>query len=60
MKNGACMIESEMDLEISDLPPPETVLGLWQNVPSAVVPTSRHWPESASFSRRTLYPAGTT
>ena len=54
IKNGACMMESEMDLEISDLPPPDTVLDLWQRVPSAVVPISRHCPESASFSRRTL------
>ena len=27
-------------LEISDLPPPETVQGLWQSVASAWVPTS--------------------
>jgi len=34
------MIELLIDLEISDLPPPETVQGLWQKVPSASVPTS--------------------
>ena len=27
-----------MDLAISDLPPPETVQGLWQRRPSAAVP----------------------
>ena len=30
-----------MDFEISDLPPPETVQGLWQSVPRGREPTSR-------------------
>ena len=42
---AAVIIASDRDLEISDLPPPETVQGLWQKVPSAVVPISRQrWP----------------
>ena len=59
MKNGPCMMASVTGLEISLLPPPETVLGLWISVPSAVVPIRRHWPESRSCSKRTLKPDGT-
>ena len=43
-----------MGLEISDLPPPETVQGLWQSVPSATVPTSRQARFPGGFSIRTL------
>jgi hypothetical protein len=39
MNTGPGRMASEMALEISDLPPPETVQGLWQSVPSATVPT---------------------
>ncbi len=42
-----------MDLEISDLPPPETVQGLWQRVPCASEPTSRQAVPPDCFSRRT-------
>ena len=47
------MMASLIDLEISDLPPPETVLGLWQRVPSATVPISRQARLSDGFSIRT-------
>ncbi|HOL80593.1 MAG TPA: hypothetical protein PLP99_02405 [Ignavibacteriales bacterium] len=40
MKNGPYRMELPIHLEISDLPPPDTVEGLWQKVPSATVPTS--------------------
>ena len=50
----AVIIASDRDLEISDLPPPETVQGLWQKVPSAVVPMSRQrWP-AVGFTISTL------
>ena len=47
-------IASAIDLEISDLPPPETVLGLWQSTPSAVVPRSRQRRPSSGFTISTL------
>jgi len=31
-KTGPEMMAPAIDLEISDLPPPDTVLGLWQKV----------------------------
>ena len=43
-----------IDLEISDLPPPETVQGLWQNTPSASVPTSRQDGAEGCFSMLSL------
>ena len=49
-----------MDLEISDLPPPETVDGLWHSVPSAAEPTSRHDVPPRCFSSHTRYPDGST
>ena len=51
---------SEMDLEISDLPPPETVHGLWQKVPSETVPINRQARLPGGFSMWTLYPLGRT
>lgn len=36
------MNASVMALEISDLPPPETVAGLWHDVAVAAVPTRAH------------------
>lgn len=36
------VIASAMDLEISDLPPPETVEGLWRTVAAAAVPMIVH------------------
>ena len=41
IKKDPVIIESEIDFDISDLPPPETVQGLWISTPSAVVSTSR-------------------
>src|ERR1044071_6035632 len=38
VKMGPSIMASTMDLEISDLPPPDTVQGLWQSVPSPAVP----------------------
>jgi hypothetical protein len=52
------MIASEMGLEISDLPPPETVHGLWQNAPSGNVPMSRQLGAAWCFAIRTRYPLG--
>jgi hypothetical protein len=40
-KTGPEKVASAMDLEISDLPPPETVQGLWQRVDSPEVPVRR-------------------
>ena len=40
-----------IDLEISDLPPPETVQGLWQSVPRGREPTSRHAVPASCFSQ---------
>jgi hypothetical protein len=34
---------SAIDLEISDLPPPETVDGLWHTVLRGAVPMIVHW-----------------
>ena len=39
---GPLMMASLMDFEISDLPPPDTVQGLWQSVGSVAAPMSRH------------------
>ena len=47
-----------MLLLISLLPPPLTVLGLWQNVPSPRVPISRQLGAPGCFSIRTLNPDG--
>ena len=51
---------SEIGFEISDLPPPETVQGLWHNVPSAIVPMSRQARPAGGFSMWILYPHGRT
>ncbi len=47
-----------IDLEISDLPPPETVQGLWHKMPSARDATKRHAVPSICFSRRIFVPQG--
>jgi hypothetical protein len=41
-------------LLISDLPPPETVHGLWQKAPSGTVPTSRQLGAAWCLAMRTL------
>ena len=41
------MNASVIALEISDLPPPETVAGLWQLVANGMVPRRLHWVRSA-------------
>src|SRR5438067_11757955 len=51
---GPSMIASVIALEISDFPPPLTVHGLWQNVPSATVPMSRHARPPGGLCIRTL------
>ena len=53
-KMGPVKIASAIDLEISDLPPPETVQGLWQSTPSAVVPRNRQRRPSSGFTISTL------
>ena len=42
------MNASVIAFEISDLPPPETVLGLWQLVAVGTVPTRLHCVRSAA------------
>jgi hypothetical protein len=41
-------------LLISDLPPPDTVHGLWQKAPSGTVPMSRQLGAAPCFAIRTL------
>ncbi len=53
-KNDPGSTASTRLLLISDLPPPETVHGLWQNAPSGTVPTSRQLGAAWCFSIRTL------
>ena len=38
-----------IDFEISDLPPPDTVAGLWQDVATGDVPMRVHMSPSASM-----------
>ena len=52
------IIESCIDFEISDFPPPETVLGLWQKVPSPKVPINRQLGACGCFCICTLKPLG--
>ena len=56
--DGPWIIASEMSLDISLFPPPETVAGLWQYTPSSVVPTSLQRLLSCGRDISTLYPAG--
>ena len=50
-KMGARWIMESSALEISDLPPPETVHGLWQRTPSGRVPIRRQVVPPDCFSR---------
>ena len=58
MKTGPYSTASVRGLEISDFPPPETVQGLWQTIPSETVPTSRQERLPLGFTISTLYPEG--
>ena len=49
-----------IDFEISDFPPPDTVHGLWQRIPSARDAIRRHMVPPSCFSRRILVPQGST
>ena len=59
-KTGPLRMMLPIDLEISDLPPPDTVHGLWHSTPSARDATRRHAVPSICFSRRIFVPHGRT